>query len=126
MELKIHLLESFVYRASEKSIPVVLEITSETEGIISDKIDYKEIMLYKDGEATFGSFIVSTLSLPKYTYTISENTPKYMIINVADYDETELSKGEYEIKILISVYEPLEDGKYNRKELKAVKEIIIQ
>ncbi|GGA18366.1 hypothetical protein GCM10008018_72860 [Paenibacillus marchantiophytorum] len=126
MNLKIHLLEGYVYRAVVKSVPLVLEISSEKEESISDKIDFKEVMLYIDGKETFGSFIVSTLSLPKYTYTISENTPKFMIVNIAEYDESELLPGEYEINITIVIYEPLTDGKYKRKELKAVKEITIK
>lgn len=125
MKLVVHLLEGFEYRALNKSIPIVLEISSDTKEIISDKIDMKEIMLYKNGKETFGSFIVSTLSLPKYTFTITEHTPKYMIIDVADHDESELLSGEYEIKISIMVYVPLEDGRYARKELTAIKQITI-
>ncbi len=125
MNLVIHLLEGFKYSAINKSIPVVLEISSDTKEIISDKIDMKEIMLYTNAKETFGSFIVSTLSLPKYTFTVTEHTPKYMIIDVADHDESELLSGEYEIKISIIVYVPLEDGKYARKELTAIKPITI-
>ncbi|MDR9857324.1 hypothetical protein RJP21_27385 [Paenibacillus sp. VCA1] len=111
--------------ADAKSIPLVLEVSSETKEIISDKIDMKEIMLYKNGRETFGSFIVSTLSLPKYTFTISEKNPKYMIIDVAEHDESELLSGEYEIKISIIVYVPLDDGGYSRKDLTAIKHITI-
>lgn len=125
MRLLIHLLEGFEYRALNKTIPIILEISSDAKEIISDKIDMKEIMLYKNGKGTFGSFIVSTLSLPKYTFTITEHTPKYMIIDVADHDESELLPGEYEVKISIMVYVQLEDGKYARKELTAIKKITI-
>ena len=126
MDLVIHFLEGFEYRALNKSIPIVLKITSDKQEDISDKIDMKEIMLYKNGKEAFGSFIVSTLSLPKYTFTISEHTPKYMIIDVADHDESELLSGEYEVRVSVMVYVPLEDGRYSRKELTAVKQIIIQ
>lgn len=125
MQLVIHLLEGFEYSAMKKSIPLVLEVSSDTKEVISDKIDMKEIMLYKNGRETFGSFIVSTLSLPKYTFTVSENTPKYMIIDVAEHDESELLSGEYEIKISIIVYVPLDDGGYSRKDLTAIKHITI-
>jgi|GEM_PF-6939664 len=125
MNLSIHLLEGFEYRALNKSIPIVLEISSDTKEIISDKIDMKEIMLYKNGKETFGSFIVSTLSLPKYTFTITEHTPKYMIIDVADHDESELLPGEYEIKISMMIYIPHENGSYTSKELTAIKQITI-
>ncbi|AWB43486.1 hypothetical protein DCC85_04120 [Paenibacillus sp. CAA11] len=125
MRLSIHLLEGFKYRALNKSIPIVLEISSDTKKTISDKIDMKEIMLYKNGKETYGSFIASTLSLPKYTFTITEHTPKYMIIDVADHDESELLPGEYEVKITVIVYEPYEDGKYATKELTAMKQIAI-
>ncbi|WP_213507881.1 hypothetical protein [Paenibacillus faecis] len=125
MRLSIHLLEDFRYRALNKSIPIVLEITSDTKEVISDKIDMKEIMLYKNGEEIYGSFIVSTLSLPKYTFTITEHTPKYMIIDVADHDESELLPGEYEIKISMLIYVPHENGSYSTKELTAIKQITI-
>lgn len=82
-------------------------------------------MLYKNEKETFGSFMVSTLSLPKYTFTITEHTPKYMIIDVADHDESELLPGEYEIKISMMIYIPHENGSYTSKELTAIKQMTI-
>lgn len=125
VKLDLYLLEGYVYKAGTRSIPLVIEITSETEKIISDKIDIREIMLYQAGEEKFGAFIASVLSLPKHFYTISENAPRYMVINIADYDDSELLQGDYDIHIRVVIYESVQDGKYKSQELKTTKNISI-
>ncbi|MDQ0885085.1 hypothetical protein QFZ81_000173 [Paenibacillus sp. V4I9] len=124
MKLDLYLLEGYVYKAGTRSIPLVIEISSETEKIITDKIDIREIMLYQAGEEKFGAFMSSVLSLPKHSYTISENTPKYMVVNITDYDDSELLR-DYDIHIRIVIYESVQDGKYKSQELKTIKNISI-
>ncbi|MEO3945919.1 hypothetical protein [Gorillibacterium sp. CAU 1737] len=126
MKLTIHLLEDFDYRAGARTVPVVAAISSDTKEVITDKIDLREIMLYRDGQEVFGSFIVSTMSLPKGTLTITEHTPIYRLIDAADQDDSELLPGDYEVKVSLLVYLPHEDGSHSGKVLTATKPITIR
>ncbi|MDD4572512.1 MAG: hypothetical protein PHN47_08545 [Clostridia bacterium] len=66
MKLDINLLET-TYVSTEKSIPIVVKISSDDKIEIAEKVDLKEILLLQNNEPRIGTYtIISENRFSKY------------------------------------------------------------
>ncbi|MFM9276637.1 hypothetical protein [Paenibacillus jiagnxiensis] len=104
MKLDVFLLDGYTYRASVKSIPIVVRLSSTDKIEIADKIDLREILLIQDGKDVFGGYIRSRLGMEKDTITISSEKPHHMLYDICNYEDSELNPGEYGVSVKLQAY----------------------
>ena len=128
MRLEICFLENFSYKSTCNKVPAVLEITTDADIEIANKIDLKSVFLTnKENDNIYFGFSQNILSAPKETFVLKSDTPHLMMIDFLsdDRDFEEFKSGVYEASAQLKVYEKLKDGKFAERILECKKELMI-
>ncbi|MCW8998238.1 MAG: hypothetical protein OQK04_05945 [Kangiellaceae bacterium] len=109
MELKIELINDFVYSASGTSIPLRVILTSDQNVLIDSNVNINRLELY-NSELEYFSFGINRniTSVKTSPINLSPNEPYSTILDLLDEDnfdeEDEVLKGNYIVKATVTVY----------------------
>ncbi len=126
MRLDINLLNSR-YSSTEKSIPVVIKLSSDEEVEIAEKIDLREILLLQGEDAKAGTYTSCRLGLPRDTFIVSKQKPHYIVYDVyEDCRDIDIEPGEYDISIKLKAFVKVDEDNFETIELGGKKAITIE
>lgn len=126
MELKIYFLNNYNYKSNKKLIPFSVEISSEREITIAEKVDINEILLksLSNNNEVYGAYFKCHFGLPQNTLILTRNKPYLINYDFANYDpELIVVPGDYELFIEITIYIKNNNGVFVNEVLRASERI---
>ena len=126
MNLELSLIDGFEYSTKQKSFPFVIEVSSEEDVELAEKIDVLEMSLKnkKNEKVEFGVDRL-ILGTPGKSFLLKEGNVKKIEKNIFEKDDPEgFTPGEYSLKAVVVLYIKTHDN-YISKELTVEKDVYV-
>jgi hypothetical protein len=106
MNLRLHLLSKLNYDSTLRSLPVVLEISSDSAVEVSTKIDLLKVSLQHMSlsNVEFGHSSHGAIGILRNMMKISPQSPHFKLVDALEHDDAPLQSGEYQLKVAVRVY----------------------